>query len=264
MNAEERIAYFREKRESAATLPEEADALQQLIRLAREENDAALLAEMLTEYGGVIKYLGRCEEAESAFAEVRSLLEAAGAAETSEYANCLVNLANLYRMMGRPEEAERLFREAIPLGMRVCDEESRASMLNNLALLYQEQGRFDDALALHRRNLENAAASGRPAWQTGSTYNNIAAIYIKTKRFDEAAEAARQALAYYDDPEAGDALRVTALNTLAAAYYGSGRLAEALSIFRQIEPLALAAYGEDSPAYRGIRRSIRRLEEARQ
>ena len=260
MNVEERIAYYLQKREAAASLPEEAEALQRLVCLAREAEDTALLTEMLTEYGGVIKYLGRHEEAESAFLEVRSLLEAAGETESPAWANCLVNLANLCRMTGRPEEAERLYREAIPLGLRVCDGESRASMRNNLALLYQEQGRYDDALTLHRENLEDTA--GRPAYQTGSTYNNIAALYIKMKRYDEAAEAARQALAYYEDPEAGDALRVTAMNTLAAAYYGSGRVSEALGVFRQIEPLALAVYGEDSPVCRSIRRSIQRLEEA--
>lgn len=256
----EKIDYYRQKRKEAASLLEEAETLEAIIRLAREYSDEKLLLEMLTEYGGVIKYLGRYSEAEAAFSEVRTRLESGALAETSAYVNCLVNLANLYRMMGRVDDSEALFQKAISMSEHIFDAESRASMLNNLALLYQEQGRYSEAMELHKKNLEDESLAQRPAYQKGSTFNNIAALNIHMKKYEDAVEAAEEAVRCYQMLEPGDPLRLTALNTLAAAQCCAGHFATALATLREIEPLCRIAYGEESPSYQSVCRSIARIE----
>src|SRR5262245_28563912 len=67
----------------------------------------------------------------------------------------LANLANLYRIRGRYQEAETLFREALAMAERILkpDDLTFSALLNNLAVLYKYMGRFSEACRLYMRAL---------------------------------------------------------------------------------------------------------------
>ena len=92
-----------------------------------------------------------------------------------------LQLANLYRQLGRPQDVSRLI-ETI---------RSRSSSEDTLALLYEQDGRVDEAAALYKRQAEGAVAD--PA-KASAALQSLARLYQNQQQFTEAASALRQAV----------------------------------------------------------------------
>ncbi len=104
---------------------------------------------------------GRNAEASAAFETAFARLTAMGRDRT-EMAGTLLNNWGLSRyLLGRPREAEQLFRRAVAIGSADADGASVSPMLlNNLARPVLEQGRAAEALTLADRAAADAARLG--------------------------------------------------------------------------------------------------------
>jgi serine/threonine protein kinase/Flp pilus assembly protein TadD len=166
---EEAAAFYRD---SGATA-DEAQALRQLAELRMDSgrwDDALGLIERAVElgqggedielgriemlHGAVLRRLGRYDEARNAYNRSLSLFRGIGAAIESSIV--LNSLAVLARDEGRPEEAERLYREAIETRLAVDPRPNPniAISLSNLGRLLASLGKFEEALETLERSLQ--------------------------------------------------------------------------------------------------------------
>ncbi len=110
----------------------------------------------------------------------------------------LVNLAEVYRLTGRLEAAERLYRRALELDRRNphIRPEELAITLNDLALLYRMQGRHEQAARLYREALQRLEqARGRDHPDVARVLANMAQLERALRRLPEALALARRAAA---------------------------------------------------------------------
>jgi tetratricopeptide (TPR) repeat protein len=119
------------------------------------------------------------EQALPLFRTALDLAEARYGEESPLLALDLNNLAEIYRLMGRHDEAEPLYRRAIVLDEAAGDDNpGLATSLNNLALLYRAQDRLKEAEPLYKRALvvlEKALGPSHP--DVAKSLNNLAMLY---------------------------------------------------------------------------------------
>jgi serine/threonine-protein kinase len=121
---------------------------------------------------------GREREANAAFARAAVRLDALGLGDSETAGTLLNNWALVLRSLGRPLEAERLFRRAIETGSAGEAEESVSPMLlNNFARTLDDLGRFDEARAYAERAF---ALAKRADDEIVVTYSLFARAQIET------------------------------------------------------------------------------------
>jgi tetratricopeptide (TPR) repeat protein len=136
--------------------------------------------------------LFRAQKYEQAVPLFRAALDTAEARygeESPLLALDLNNLAEVYRLTRRYDEAEPLYKRAITLDESAGeDNPGLATSLNNLALLYRAQGRLKEAEPLYKRALvllEKALGPSHP--DVAKSLNNLAVLY----RMESAPEKAQ-------------------------------------------------------------------------
>ncbi len=98
----------------------------------------------------------------------------------------LENLAELYRVQGRFDEAEPLYLRALEILEKTLGPEHPevAVSLNNLAELYRAQGRFEEAAPLYEKALAAAEAA------LGPDHPDVALILSRAWRLSTSRRAA--------------------------------------------------------------------------
>ena len=117
-------------------------------------------------------------------------------------ANSLNNLALLYRLQGRYNDAEPLYLQSLDIRKRQLgdDHPDVATSLNNLALLYKKQGRYNDAEPLYLQSLDiRKRQLGNDHPDVATSLNNLAGLYESQGKYLEAEDLAKQALIIYQN-----------------------------------------------------------------
>ena len=170
-------------------------------------------AALYNELGAFYRHRGVLDKGETAFRAAKALLEmparhadekgccgreslmdgqygapTADRRETADYATTLNNLAGLYRMAKRFDEAEALFvqAESIYRADENTPKELLASCSNNLALAYMDQGRWADALARFDRAMEILKDAPEKEYERATTDGNMAVALARLGRVEEA------------------------------------------------------------------------------
>jgi tetratricopeptide (TPR) repeat protein len=116
----------------------------------------------------------------------------------AEMPGVVTELADLYRVQARYDEAEPLYRRAIALAeaRHGSEHPALARTLNGLALLYRAQGQYEQAEPLCRRALAIAErAHGGEHGGTAAALGNLLAVYLAQGRYREAAPLFQRSLA---------------------------------------------------------------------
>jgi DNA-binding winged helix-turn-helix (wHTH) protein/tetratricopeptide (TPR) repeat protein len=121
----------------------QAEAAQRGLAEARQRQADTLEAALLVWLGWARLRQEQPLLARDAGLRARDLYRAAG--DRGGEASALNVIANHYRSVGQPTDAERLFREMLAIGRSLGDLRLAARALNNLALSLQSQGRGVDA-----------------------------------------------------------------------------------------------------------------------
>ncbi|WP_300016548.1 tetratricopeptide repeat protein [uncultured Roseobacter sp.] len=163
------------------------------------------------------------------------------------YATEINNFAGIVRAHGRPNDAERLYREALEIDRVTIGEghPEHATRLNNLAGVLREQGRLEEAERLYREAIEiDRVAIGEEHPSYAIRLSNLARLVNEMGRSGEAEELYLRALEI-DRITIGDAHINYAihLNNLAFVVLGLDRFEEAeqyyiraLKIFKSALP----------------------------
>ena len=189
-------------------------------------------SQYLNRWGWVVSRLGN---------SVRGLhlleraLEAVQGADSNLIFQISNNMASVYSKTGRPQEALKLYEEALPLMREVGDRAGEAATLNNMALVYSRTGRPQEALKLYEEALPLMREVGDRAGEA-TTLTNMASVYSETGHPQEALKLYEEALPLMR--EVGDrAGEATTLNNMAVVYSDTGRPQEALKLYEEALPL---------------------------
>ncbi|MCD8018620.1 MAG: tetratricopeptide repeat protein, partial [Clostridiales bacterium] len=142
------------------------------------EYDDETLA-LYTEYGGLLRNLGRYEEALAILDKALKCVRTTKGTAHPDYAAALVNFANLLRMMHYDKESEALFLSAKKIyeSLGATELFQYAGLCNNLGLLYQQMGRYEEAIPLHKLCLNLLKNNPEHEVLYGVTLNNLVEPY---------------------------------------------------------------------------------------
>jgi tetratricopeptide (TPR) repeat protein len=135
------------------------------------KDDFALSAKLLVMCGGIWMHWLRAALTQRDIPKIKENLGYAMGAYIKAYellpeyafkdrAECLGNLASIYLDAGRREEAEKLYRQALPLARKAGAADFETKNLLNIALVLQKQSKFDDAIAFAKAAEKVAAQMG--------------------------------------------------------------------------------------------------------
>ncbi|MDA0268483.1 MAG: CHAT domain-containing protein [Cyanobacteria bacterium] len=179
--------------------------------------------------------VGRYAEATPLAERVVAIYRSQGASRA--IANALNDLALLYRVQGRYQDAEPLYLEAVDrMQNQLGDGDPLlATLFNNLAALYGSQGRYNEAEPLYLQSLEiDREQLGDRHPSVAASLNNLGWLYRNQGRYAEAEPLYLEALAIIRE-QLGDRHPNVAhsLNNLASVYRFQGRFNEAERLYRQ-------------------------------
>ena len=208
------LAEYDKLSETASDEALEAWLKQTCMRYDEEaSHDVTGRAALYNELGAFYRHRGVLDKGETAFRAAKALLEmpvrpedekgccgreslmdgqygapTADRRETADYATTLNNLAGLYRMAKRFDEAEALFAQAesIYRADENTPKELLASCSNNVALVYMDQGRWAEALAGFERAMEILREAPDKEYERATTDGNMAVALARLGRRDEA------------------------------------------------------------------------------
>ncbi|MDJ0920890.1 MAG: tetratricopeptide repeat protein [Henriciella sp.] len=148
------------------------------------------------------------------------------------------NLATMNSLLGRRDEAERLYDRTLDLSRTLFgpNHPSTLRAVTNLAVLYDEQGRWDDAETYYQLALRGREAiGGKDDPATLMTANNLATMWLQQSRYGKAEplmldtlERRRRVLGK------NDPATLTSESNLAQLYLAQGRIDEAEPIFIRV------------------------------
>ncbi|MCX7636963.1 MAG: CHAT domain-containing protein [Cyclobacteriaceae bacterium] len=93
--------------------------------------------------------------------------------QSAPYVANLNNLAKLNQTLGKFNEAEKQFDEALALNEKVFgDGMQKAILLNNKAMLYQSMGRYEEAVNLMNQALKSAEIAPKKMFQGKKSFDN--------------------------------------------------------------------------------------------
>jgi tetratricopeptide (TPR) repeat protein len=148
------------------------------------------------------------------------------------------NLALLYHIQGKYEQAEPLYQRVLEITEKTLepDRVSVALTLNNLAELYRIQGKYKQAEPLYLRALEITEKTPESDhYSVGVTLHNLATLYHNQGNYEQAEPLYQHALEIVEKALGSDHHAMAAmLNNLSMLYHNQGNYGKA-------EPLAQRA-----------------------
>ena len=220
---------------------------------AESQNLAPLYAQVGAAYKDRFQ-AGECVDREQEVARSEALLKKAIDLQTEQpqpLATSLNNLAELYRSMGRYEEALPLYQRSLSIREEQlgANHPDTATSLNNLAELYYYMGRYEEALPLFQRSLsirEEQLGANHP--DTATSLNNLAALCYSMGRYEEALPLYQRSLSIREEQlGANHPDTANSLNNLAELYYYMGRYEEALPLYQRSLSICEEQLGANHP-----------------
>ncbi len=159
------------------------------------------------------------------------------AADSSELADSLGSLGQLYYKQGRYLEAEPLLQKALALRKQLLgsNHPDIALSLNNLAGLYYAQCRYSEAESLYLQSLEITEGElGLDHLHVAASLNNLAVLYESQGRYSEAEALYIRSIKINEKQLSADHPNFAAgLSNLALLYKSQGRYSEAEPLYLQ-------------------------------
>ena len=254
-----------ERRAEATAVAERALALG---TSAFGANDVRL-SDTLAALGGLARDRENFAESVSYFERALAGLRAANSSPF-DVASAMDNLGDVYGLLGRFDDGERMLKQALDLFDRSFGQNAEAApnydkMLNDLGNLYLDAGRLPDAEAAMRRSLAiTRARNGEVHPNVAATMGNLATVLEHEARYAEAEKLYQQTLQVYERIY-GPNHPTTAigLNNLADVYSAQGRNEAAAALQERVLAIYEKAFGPDSPdvgrAFNNLANSCARL-----
>ena len=231
------------------------DYLEKAIHLCRTKKNDKKLIEILNEYSGSLRNVGRYDDAITAIDESLRLYEKSDTYTPQTYATILINLGNTYREKKSYYEAETHLLKAKEIFQSVGDTSyAYIGLLNNLSLLYRDTNNYETA---HKLQLEAVRLLEPTEYQVplAISYNNLYEIskHVKGKQ-ELSPQVYLDKAAYILRREVGTEhpMYAAVLNNRADFEMEQHHYDVALNLYREALPIVKHNYGVESQAYQSV------------
>src|SRR5437588_543680 len=161
----------------------------------------------------------------------------------------LNNMALVYQGIGQPQQALKLYEQALPIRREAGDRAGEATTLSNMAVVYQGIGQPQQALKLYEQALPIMREVGDRAGEA-ATLNGMAYLYQDMQQYPEARTAFEQSIALEQQVShrAGEVAGLAGLASL--LYQHLGRPQEAITRMEQaLEVLLVTGLPQDAAGH---------------
>lgn len=171
------------------------DFLKEQIEIATKEKDGNACLTLLNELIGFYRVTTRFPEALQTIEEIQALLVQMDLQETTGAGTSWLNIATLYRAMGRFQDAAACYKkaEAIYEKQLEPDDYRMAGLYNNYSLYYQETDHYELAVSYQEKALAVICRLPDTLVQQAVSHTNLGQVYTKMRQWDKAAEHLKQA-----------------------------------------------------------------------
>ncbi|TVQ30947.1 MAG: serine/threonine protein kinase [Wenzhouxiangella sp.] len=231
------------------------------------EDDPALKADLLDDFGEILAVKGRLNEAETRIRQALELAVEAHGHDHPAVAESLDNLTFLALMRGDVAEALGYSERSLPIREQHKDADLAAYAVtaNNLGVASFHSGRLDEAARWLRVSFDgHKQALGEDSPQAISARNNLGAVLITLGRYDEGEAILMEALAAAERRGEGEsAAMLPLLSRLVAVAYARGNHAAEAQLTERRLALARSLYPGDHGWHADAMVSAGELEERR-
>jgi len=213
------------------------------------ESQPLVQARLLQTVATTLRALGLYERAEAPQRTAPDIRHCELGNDHRDTLGSMNDLAGLYWILRRPQEAEPLLEQILEIRRRVLGEEHLETLAswNALATLRKSQGRYDDAEQLYKRTLDiQKRVLGEEHRQTLICMTNLAGLYADLSRNDEAVSLYRHTLEI-QRKVLGEQNPITlqTMKGLANAYSDLGRYDEAEPLYVETIDILTDVLGEE-------------------
>ena len=174
--------------------------------------------------------------------------------ESAAYVANLNNLAKLHQALGKYNEAEGEFNEALTLSDKVFGEGmQKAILLNNKAMLFQAVGRYDEAADLMKEAMKAASKGPKKTFQSFDNRKfqvNLAFIYQLSGKLPEAEKAFLEIKKVFEDrKQTGNAEYAGLLNQMGILYIQMGKPEKVEELLKKAKAVYKERFTEENTYY---------------
>jgi tetratricopeptide (TPR) repeat protein len=163
--------------------------------------------------------------------------------------NLLFHAAQSSLILGKYDEAERMYRETLNCNRKTLSDEHLSTLysMNNLALVLNKQGKYDEAKIMHEQVLTlETKVFGIEHPSTLDSMNNLALVLNNQGKYNEAEIIHRQALdGYKKILGAEHPSTLNSMNNLALVFNSQGKYDEAKIMHQQALALKTKVFGTE-------------------
>jgi len=185
------------------------------IKAAADRSNDGLLLQLLNEYIGFLRGVGRHEDSYKIAQQIISLSDYMGLKGSIPYATSLLNIATAYRAGGRLTESLGYYDEVerIYLSSEKMNPMLLAGYYNNKSLLFQEMGQYENSVECLRKALEIVEAE-KEGYEIAVTHTNLANSYVGMQDYIMAQAEAEKAVEVFEAIKATESHCASALYIL--------------------------------------------------
>lgn len=173
---------------------------------------------------------------------------------SAAYIANLNNLAKLHQALGKYNEAETEFSEALTLSDQFFgDGMQKAILLNNKAMLFQTVGRYDEAAALMKEAMKASSKGPKKTFQSFDNRKfkiNLAFIYQLSGKLTEAETAFQEIKKVFEDrKQTGNAEYAGLLNQMGILYIQMGKPEKVEELLKKSKAVYKERFTEENTYY---------------
>lgn len=158
------------------------------------------------------------------------------------------DLARLYRVQGKTQDAERLLTQAISVEEKNGDSLPLAIVLTDLGYLYKVVDRFSDAEAVFKRALAiRTTVAGPASKEYVESLKDLALLYTEQDNYAAAEPLLKQVIDFDNENDAARGSLPQDLNSLAMLYLRQGKYSESEVLYKQALNAVRSTEGEKHP-----------------
>lgn len=193
------------------------------------------------------------EKAEQYFLKAKEIFEKINALSDKTYITSLNSLAALYSVMGKFEDAGKLYEQVLDINRKKFGEAypGNAVLLNNIASQYHKMGNYEKAESMFQEALKISKNTyGEEDARTVSLLNNLGTLYDDMGDYEKAESIYLHTLEIRKiAPGIEHSDYAISANNLAQLYYKMGNYEKAEPLYQQALLINKKIYGEEHVNY---------------
>lgn len=217
-------------------LDEAHQFLLQQVQIAMSKEDDLLVLMLLSELIGYYRVTAQFQQGNMIANQALKILQLRGLENTIHGATTYINIATLYRVQGKYQEALSLYKKTEKIYLELLNEydERYCAFYNNLSLLYQEMGDYQNALDNEHKALYIISQLENCEIETAITYTNLSQMYFTLNDVSKGKEYLMKGIHLFEEYGPTDPHYFAAQSSLAQMYYLEGNYDQAIALYDDV------------------------------